>query len=97
MNELDHTDWLDYIGGDNVALERIHRRHRTALLKYCTYATGSHARAQDIVQETFLRLMNQRGKLAIKVSLADWLFICARNLCFSLARSEKTMRESNRQ
>lgn len=96
MKDLDQTDWLEYVGGNNAALERIHLRHRAALLKYCAYTTGSHSRAQDVVQETFLRLMNQRGKLAIKASLADWLFICARNLCFSLARSEKTMRESNR-
>ncbi len=90
MNDLDQTDWLEYVGGNDAALERIHRRHRAALMKYCAYTTGSHTRAQDVVQETFLRLMNQRGRLTIKTSLADWLFICARNLCFSLSKRERT-------
>jgi RNA polymerase sigma-70 factor (ECF subfamily) len=93
MNDRDQTDWLEYVGGSNAALDRIQRRHQTALLKYCSYATGSYAQAQDIVQETFLRLINQRSKLTVKTSLADWLFICARNLCFNLAKREK-VRES---
>ncbi len=89
MNDRDQTDWLDYVSGSNAALDRIHRRHHTVLLKYCCYATGSYAHAQDIVQETFLRLIKQRGKLTVRTSLADWLFICARNLCFNLKKRER--------
>lgn len=89
MNSLDQTDWLEYVGGNDAALERIHQRHRPALMKYCSYVTGSYARAQDIVQETLLRLIKQRGTLTVKTSLADWLFICARNLCFNVVKHEK--------
>ena len=91
MIEADAQDWAEYVGGDNEAMARIHNRHRDGLLKYCAYATGSRARAQDVVQETFLRLMNQRGRLSIRTSLADWLFVCARNLCFNWNKREKGM------
>jgi RNA polymerase sigma-70 factor (ECF subfamily) len=60
-------------------------------LNYCTYVTRDHAAGEEIVQETFLRLINQKEHLSELSSLKDWLFICARNLCFNHLKAGKRM------
>jgi len=86
MDQLDSEDWSEFSNGDDRAIERIYQRHKDRLFSYCVYVTGDRQIGEDVVQETFLRLMQQRGRLAIKTSLRNWLFICARNLTFNLLK-----------
>ena len=97
MDDADRRDWRLYSKGDQGAVEKIYARHRQHLLKYCVYVTKCHETGEEIVQETFLKLMEQKEQLVIQSSLKDWLFICARNLCFnhlSKAKRQDTMVES---
>ena len=89
MNDVDRRDWERYAHGDDQSLESIYSRHRQRLLNYCVYVTKSREIGEEIVQETFVRLMSQRENLVIKTSLKDWLFICARNLCLNHLRVTK--------
>lgn len=89
MDQLDSEDWSGFSGGDNRAIARIYQRHKDKLLSYCVYVTGDRQIGEDAVQETFLRLMRQRGRLEIKTSLRNWLFICARNLIFNLLKERR--------
>ena len=86
MDRLDSEDWSGFSNGDDRAIERIYQRHKDRLFSYCVYVTGDRQIGEDVVQETFLRLMQQRGRLTIKTSLRNWLFICARNLTFNLLK-----------
>ncbi len=90
MDDIDRHDWAAYCHGQSAALARIHQRHSRKLLNYCAYVLGDHGAAQEVVQETFLRLLAQNGQFAIESRLQDWLFICARNLCFGRLRAAKT-------
>lgn len=88
MRETDKHDKAKRDGSDIIAEE--YSRNRRALMNYCSYVTGDRDAAKEIVQESFLRLAGKIKESGIPTSTKDWLFICARNLCFKLLRSDKT-------
>lgn len=59
-------------------------------MNYCSYVMGDQDIAQEIVQESFLRLAQKTEDTGFPLSARDWLFICARNLCFKHLRSSET-------
>jgi RNA polymerase sigma-70 factor, ECF subfamily len=94
MEDRDRLDWRLFEEGDEKAFERIFQRHRGHLLKYCSYMVGSSVAGEDVVQETFMRLLEQKGSLTIRSSLKDWLFICARNHSLNLLTKRRRMEQS---
>ncbi len=94
MEDRDRLDWRLFEEGDQTAFDRIFQRHRRHLLKYCSYMTGNSAVGEDVVQETFMRLLEQKGSLTIRSSLKDWLFICARNHSLNLLAKRRRMEQS---
>jgi RNA polymerase sigma factor (sigma-70 family) len=89
MEENDRDDWQGFLLGDQRGLERIYERHRNAMYTYCLYVSGDRQLSEDITQETFMRLMEQKQKLQIENSLKGWLFICTRNLLFNRLKQQK--------
>lgn len=64
--------------------------HEGALLRYAVRLTGDSEAAQDIVQETFLRLCRaDMSKVGDHVS--TWLFHVCRNLAVDYFRKESRM------
>lgn len=68
-------------------LERLHRTYRPALIRYFSRRTGSHAEAEDLTQELFIRLANSRTRTV--TSAEAFLFQVAANLIRDRARREK--------
>ena len=65
-------------------------QYESMLLKYAYNITGRYDRAQDVVQDTFLRLCNaEREK--IEQYLKAWLFKVCRNRALELIRKEQKM------
>lgn len=89
MDESDRQDWAAYGCGEAEALDRIFRRHKDALFSYGLYMTWSREDAEDIVQETFVRLIRCKGKRI--VCLRSWLFIAARNLTLNRLRTKPSV------
>ncbi|MFQ6009021.1 MAG: RNA polymerase sigma factor [Candidatus Zixiibacteriota bacterium] len=83
MDQQDRDDWQKFRRGDRIGLQRIYNRHKNKLYSFCFYVTGNREMSEDIVQETFVQLMNQKAKLRIKTALKNWLFICTRNLVYN--------------
>jgi RNA polymerase sigma-70 factor (ECF subfamily) len=92
MGDTSRTDWLAYCAGDDSAMDRIYRRFKDKLFTFCLFVTHHQALSEDIVQETFTRLMVQRkGRPEIE-SLSGWLFVCARNQALNhLANSRQVV------
>ncbi len=88
MEQPDREDWRSFRRGDVKGLERIYNRHKDRMYTYCLYATGDRHLSEDIVQETFVKLMAQKTKLDIETTMGNWLFICARNLTFNHLKSQ---------
>lgn len=86
MDQLDREDWAGFANGDRSGIARIYSRHKDSLYTFCLYVTGDRQLSEDVVQETFLTLMNHRDSLEVRSSLKGWLFICARNLTYNLLK-----------
>ena len=76
----DKHDWIA------TAIEQ----YESMLLKYAYNITGSYDRAQDVVQDTFLRLCNA-DREKIEQYLKAWLFKVCRNRALELIRKEQKM------
>lgn len=66
-------------------------RYQAPLLRYAARLLGDPDRAQDVVQDTFVRLMAQ-PLAAVDGHLAEWLFTVCRNRAFDFNRKEGRMK-----
>lgn len=66
------------------------RRHERSLLNYVNRLLGDSERAQDVVQEAFLKLCRQQ-RAEIEPRLPAWLFTVCRNQVRDLQRKENRM------
>ena len=70
----------------NDTLEGLVRRHAPAVYRLAYARTGSRADAEDIMQETFLRLVRRRPELRDEDHCRAWLLHTAANCANSLHR-----------
>lgn len=59
-----------------------------AVLRYCTYSTGSSDAGEDVAAETFARFLDKGDRVPAEHTEA-WLIRVARNLCVTHHRSAK--------
>ena len=79
--DLDRTTGNPYAGGADAViaeLERVFRSHHAPLCGFLSRYVAA-AEAEELVQETFLRLWNDRQSLAVHTSLRAYLYASARN------------------
>ena len=62
--------------------ERAWRAHGPAVLRYCTFSTGSPDIGEEIAAETFARFLARGDQVPVERTEA-WLIRVARNLCVS--------------
>jgi RNA polymerase sigma-70 factor (ECF subfamily) len=86
--------------GDRGAFTRLVERHKDAVVNYLTRLTGDRDRAEDLAQESFLRLFRAAGSISAGPTsgyqeqgfLRAYLFRIATNLVRSEERREKRFR-----
>lgn len=67
--------------GDLAGLAELYRRHMGKVHALCYRLTGSAETADDMVQETFLRVIRHRGSFRGQARFTTWLYRIARNVC----------------
>jgi RNA polymerase sigma-70 factor (ECF subfamily) len=72
--------------GDDRALDVLLDRHQRAVINFCYRLLGNAADADEVAQETFVRLHQHRAKLDPDRPLPAWLFTVARRLCLDRHR-----------
>ena len=72
--------------GEDQAFDRIYEHFRSRLFSFLLRMTLRQDVAEDLVQETFLRLATHGHRLAVNDPLAAWLYTVARNLAMSYHR-----------
>jgi RNA polymerase sigma-70 factor, ECF subfamily len=77
--------------GDSAALRMLIDRHKDAMVNYLTRMTGSRGRAEELAQESFVRLYTRPPR--VDDSVAPWLFRVATNL---LRNDERRARRARR-
>ncbi len=80
-----------YLAGDPTAFARLVKEHEGPLLRFTGALLGDSEAAQDVVQDTFIRLL-KAGEQAKEIrSISGWLFQVARRRCYDRLRMEKRM------
>jgi RNA polymerase sigma-70 factor (ECF subfamily) len=76
--------------GDEAAFLSLYRQWQAPIYRFALRMTGREALAEDVVQETFLAVVNgARGYEPERGSLTGWLFGVARNHVLRRLRSER--------
>lgn len=76
--------------GDLAAYEQLVARHRPWLLRRCTGLLGNDAHlAEDVVQNTMVKLLNAARQDDRPLQVAAWLSVVSRNACFDERRRRK--------
>jgi RNA polymerase sigma factor (sigma-70 family) len=66
--------------GDTQAFDRVYTELRAPLYAFLVRLSGRAALAEDLLQETWLRLARSAAELPAETELRPWLFTVARNL-----------------
>ena len=77
-----------YQRGDQDAFETLLRRHQNALYTFLLRLTGAPDRADDLFQETFLRVLKAMPKYREEGTFHHWLFRIANNVARDTKRRD---------
>ncbi len=73
--------------GDEFAFVGLYNRFKGPVFAFCFKMLLSREQAQDVMQETFLRVYENRDRLLKTASFRSWLFTIARNQCLNQIRT----------
>ena len=73
--------------GDASAFDEVHSAHNARLFNFLLRLSRRRELAEDLLEETWLRLVTHAKRLRPDTRLAPWLFTVARNLHVSYQRS----------
>jgi RNA polymerase sigma-70 factor (ECF subfamily) len=73
--------------GDAAAFDAVYEAYRARLYSFLSRLSRSRDVAEDLAEETWLRLVSTASRLRPDTRLGPWLFAVARNLYYSYCRS----------
>ena len=87
-DETNETLMLRFRDGDVRAFEFLLSRHQKPIYEFILRSVGPHntALAEDLAQETFLRVVKQAKTYEQRAKFTTWLYTLARNLCIDNSR-----------
>jgi RNA polymerase sigma-70 factor (ECF subfamily) len=80
MGASDEELMLAYGQGDAGAFETLYRRHRGALYRFVLRALKQAAAAEELFQETWIRVIEARSRYSPQARFTTWLYTIAHNL-----------------
>jgi RNA polymerase sigma-70 factor, ECF subfamily len=81
--------------GDDRAFDELYRRGAPRVRGFLIRLSGDSALADDLTQETFVRIHRARGNFAADAAALPWMFAIARNAFLDHARREQVRRSSS--
>ena len=75
--------------GSSAAFTELMQRYQKRLINFAYRMLGRRADAEDIAQETFLRLYRAPHRFQPQAQFSTWLFTIARNMCLNAIRNRK--------
>jgi RNA polymerase sigma-70 factor, ECF subfamily len=74
---------------DPELLDRLIEQFQHRLYRYLIFLTGDRALAEDLFQETWIRVLERGYQYNAKCKFESWLFTIARNLVIDVSRRKK--------
>jgi len=84
-----------YQKGDVRSFELLLARHRKPVYNFIYRFVGERAQAEDLLQETFLRVIKGSTSYQRDAKFTTWLYTIARNQCVDLSRRMKLRRTAS--
>ncbi len=81
--------------GDDRAFDELYRRGAQRVRGFLVRLSGNASLADDLTQETFVRIHRARGSFAVGAAALPWMFAIARNAFLDHARRENVRRSSS--
>jgi len=88
-DEADEVLMVAYQNGDVRAFELLLTRHRKPVFNFILRYVGLRETAEDLLQETFLRVIKGAEAYQRQAKFTTWLYTIARNLCVDQSRRAK--------
>jgi RNA polymerase sigma-70 factor (ECF subfamily) len=88
-DETDEALMLRYRSGEVRAFEVLLSRHRKPVYNFILRFVAIPAQAEDLLQETFLRVIKGAETYERQAKFTTWLYTIARNLCVDASRRHK--------
>lgn len=79
---------LAFKSGDARAFSTLVTRHRQGVYNFILRYVGHRQRAEDVLQETWLKVVRSSSEYQPRAKFTTWVFTIARNLCVDSARKE---------
>lgn len=79
---------LAFKSGDAGAFNTLVKRHRQSVYNFILRFVGHRQRAEDLLQETWLKVVRSSSDYQPKARFTTWVFTIARNLCVDQARKD---------
>ena len=82
--------------GDREAFGVLFNQYYTPLCAYAVTILKFTETAEDVVQETFIKLWEARDSFSVEVSLRAYLFRSVHNNCISYIRNQEVISRQNK-
>ena len=87
MKETTDSELMRQVrSGRTAALATLFERHHARLYRYCLRMTGNRSSAEDLVQETFMKMLKYKATFRDDSELVPWMFGIGRNACLAHLR-----------
>lgn len=91
MQDEDRSLIEAFQAGDDFAFVSLYNRHRSAVFSYCVKMVLDRDAAKDVMQETFIRVYENRDRLLKAGSFRAWVYTIARNQCLNHLRRRRRL------
>lgn len=92
----DEEEMKRFQGGDESGFGVLLSRHDPGVLRFIRKMTGvDAARAEDLLQEVFVKVIERRGHYDPGQKFTTWLYSIARNHCIDFLRTESFRRHGS--
>jgi RNA polymerase sigma-70 factor, ECF subfamily len=86
LTDADTQLMLDFKTGDQRAFQLLFDKYKRQVINYCFRFCGQRAVAEELAQETFLRVYKAAARYRPKARFSTWLFKIAANVCLNEIR-----------
>ncbi|MFY8035549.1 MAG: sigma-70 family RNA polymerase sigma factor, partial [Cyclobacteriaceae bacterium] len=90
-SELIHDSEL--VQGNELAFEKIFKIYYKPLCHYAYSFLNDGAEAEEVVQNTFVKIWERRSTIQVQTSVKAYLYSMVRNSCLNVIKHEKVKKE----